>query len=276
MKNTILVAMQTTKTLSPSTMIRGTQLPRIASPSYAYRPRANNMSFHRHRLHITAAAPKMSPQTMLVYVPPHPLVAHWVAVMRNAASPSPMFRSAAAELGRILIYEAIREWLPTLQGQVDTPLGTADVTFIDPTKPVKVVPVLRAGLVLLENASTLLPASQTFHVGYARDETTLQSTCYLNKLPEKLSEDDLVLVSDCMLATGGTMFQVLTDLINRGASSANIRIVSAIAAPPALNKLNEAFPGLKIYTGMIDAELNDKGYIFPGMGDAGDRAFGNR
>ena len=138
------------------------------------------------------------------------------------------------------------------------------------------VPVLRAGLVLLENASTLLPASQTFHVGYARDETTLQSTCYLNKLPEKLSEDDLVLVSDCMLATGGTMFQVLTDLINRGASSANIRIVSAIAAPPALNKLNEAFPGLKIYTGMIDAELNDKGYIFPGMGDAGDRAFGNR
>jgi uracil phosphoribosyltransferase len=75
--------------------------------------------------------------------------------------------------------------------------------------------------------------------------------------------------------TGGTMVQVLTDLVNRGADSANIRIISAIAAPPALNKLNGAFPGLKIYTGIIDAELNDKGYIVPGMGDAGDRAFGN-
>ena len=193
--------MHASVTLSPSTMMRGTQIPKV-SPSFR-NPRGTISPSLRHRhLHITAAAPKMNAKTMLVYVPPHPLVSHWIAVMRNAATPSPIFRSAAAELGRILLYEAVREWLPTMQGQVDTPLGVADVTFVDPTKPVKVVPVLRAGLVLLESAGTVLPACQTFHVGYARNEETLESSCYLNKLPEKLSEDDLVLVSDCMLATG--------------------------------------------------------------------------
>jgi uracil phosphoribosyltransferase len=195
--------MQASIAMSQSTLFRGTQI--VTHTSFSRRPNPTispSLPRRQRHLQISAAAPKMAPQTMLVYVPPHPLVAHWVAVMRNAASPSPIFRSAAAELGRILLYEAVREWLPTLQGQVDTPVGTADVTFVDPTKPVKVVPVLRAGLVLLENAATVLPASQTFHVGYARDEETLESTCYLNKLPEKLSKDDLVLVSDCMLATG--------------------------------------------------------------------------
>jgi len=187
-------------TMPPSTSFRGTQITRHSSFK---RPLCNNTSpSHRHRLHISAAAPKMNAKTMLVFVPPHPLVAHWIAVMRNAATPSPIFRSAAAELGRILLYEAVREFLPTLQGQVDTPVGVADVTFVDPTKPVKVVPILRAGLVLLESAGTVLPACQTFHVGYARDEETLESRCYLNKLPEKLSPDDLIIVSDCMLATG--------------------------------------------------------------------------
>jgi len=194
--------MHATKTMSPSIVLRGTQITRQSSFT---RPLGNSISpSHRHRrFHsISAAAPKMNAKTMLVYVPPHPLVSHWIAIMRNAASPSPIFRSAAAELGRILLYEAVREFLPTLQGQVDTPVGVADVTFVDPTKPVKVVPILRAGLILLENAATVLPASQTFHVGYSRDEETLESSCYLNKLPEKLSADDLIVVSDCMLATG--------------------------------------------------------------------------
>lgn len=154
------------------------------------------------RLHVTAAAPKQ----LLVYVPPHPLVQHWIAVLRNAATPSPVFRSAAAELGRILLYEAVREWLPTVSGQVDTPCGVADVTFVDPTRPVKVVPVLRAGLVLLEAAATLLPATATYHVGYKRDEETLQSVCYMNKLPPALASEDLILVSDCLLATGEFFF----------------------------------------------------------------------
>jgi uracil phosphoribosyltransferase len=194
--------------------------------------------------------------------------------MRNKHTPGPIFRSAAAELGRILLYEAVREWLPTSDVQVETPLSIADATYVDPTRPIKVVPVLRAGLVLLESAATLLPATETYHVGYVRDASTLEPHCYLNKLPSTLSPDDLILVSDPILATGGTMVAVMDDLVSRGADSANIRILSAVAAPPALQKLNDRYPGLKVYTGMIDAEVDDAGYIVPGVGDAGDRAFG--
>lgn len=215
----------------------------------------------------------MAKQQMLIYVPPHPLVKHWVGVLRSKQTPGAVFRSAAAELGRILVYEAVRDWLPTIDAQVETPLAIADVTFIDPSRPIKVVPVLRAGLVLLEAASTLLPVTQTYHVGYRRDEATLEASCYLNKLPKSFNPDDLILVSDPMLATGGTLAQVLDDIVSRGADVANVRVVSVVCAPPALKLLGERFPGLKIYTGIIDAELNADGFIVPGLGDAGDRAF---
>lgn len=126
----------------------------------------------------------------------------------------------------------------------------------------------------MESAATLLPASRTFHVGYARDERTLEATPYLNKLPERLSADDRVLVVDVMLATGGTVVQVVEDLIARGASDENIRVVAAVCAPPALQALGERFGKLRVYAGMIDAELDERGFIVPGLGDAGDRAFG--
>lgn len=185
-----------------------------------------------------------------------------------------MFRSALAELGRILLYEAVDGWLPTVEGRVETPTGVADCTFVDPSQPIAVVPVLRAGLVLLEAAATLLPASRTFHVGYVRDEQTLEASPYLNKLPQRLSADDRVLVVDVMLATGGTVVQIVEDLIARGASDENIRVVAAVCAPPALQALGERFGKLRVYAGMIDAELDERGYIVPGLGDAGDRAFG--
>lgn len=126
----------------------------------------------------------------------------------------------------------------------------------------------------MESASTLLPASKTYHVGYQRDEATLEASAYLNKLPPKLSSDDRVLVVDVMLATGGTVVQVIEDLVRRGASEGNIRVVSAVVAPPALQALGEKFGKLRVYAGMIDAELDERGYIVPGLGDAGDRAFG--
>eukprot|EP00889_Picochlorum_renovo_P008042 jgi/Picre1/35072/NNA_002537.t1 len=218
---------------------------------------------------------KKPPSQMLVYVPPHPLVKHWMGVMRSVDTPTPVFRSAAAELGRILLYEMLREWMPTLEAQVQTPTGsTADATFVDPTRPIVCVPVLRAGTVLLDQAQTLLPASITYHVGYVRNEENLEASCYLNKLPEKIDPNALCIVSDMMLATGGTMVQVIKDMVACGADPSNIRVLSALAAPPALQKLNDAFPGLVVYTGMIDAEVDDKGYIIPGVGDAGDRAFG--
>ena len=210
---------------------------------------------------------------MLVFVPPHPLVKHWMAICRNSATPSPMFRSAIAELGRVLIYEAMRDFLPTMDAQVDTPMGQADITFVDVTRPIKVVPILRAGLVLLEQAQQVMPATETYHVGYARDEATLEAKCYLNKLPKSFSPDDLILISDVMLATGGTVFQVVEDILSRGAKQENIRIVCALCAPPAMVKLSK-FTKIKVYTGVIDAEINSQGFIVPGLGDAGDRAFG--
>jgi uracil phosphoribosyltransferase len=195
--------------------------------------------------------------------------------MRSSETPTPVFRSAPQELGKILLYELTREWLPTMDGQVMTPTGhVADATFVDPTKPIIFVPVLRAGLVLLEGSQTLVPSSITYHVGYVRDEETLESTCYLNKLPGALGSESQIVVSDLMLATGGTMLQTVQDLVARGALASNIRILTSFAAPPALQRLNDAFPGLRVYTGMIDAELDGNGYIVPGCGDAGDRAFG--
>ncbi|MDP8934931.1 MAG: uracil phosphoribosyltransferase, partial [Cyanobacteriota bacterium] len=108
-----------------------------------------------------------------VYVPPHPLIKHWLAVARDAATPSVLFRSAMTELGRWLAYEAIREWLPTVETTVQTPLGECPATFINPEAPLVVVPILRAGLALLEGIQTVVPLASVYHLGMARNEETL-------------------------------------------------------------------------------------------------------
>lgn len=220
------------------------------------------------------AKPGPSMNQMLVIVPPHPLISHWLGIARNAMTPPPIFRSTLGELGRLLIYECARDWLPTFEAQVEGPMGTAQVQMVDPGQPVAVVPILRAGLVLLEESKTVLPATNTYHLGFVRDEDTLQSTMYLNKLPGKFLEGQRVLISDPMLATGGTMEKAIDECVARGAKVSNIRVVCVVACPPALSLLSNKFPGLRVYAAMIDEELNDQGYIIPGLGDAGDRAFG--
>ncbi|CAL4901088.1 unnamed protein product [Urochloa decumbens] len=210
---------------------------------------------------------------MLVFVPPHPLIKHWVSVLRNEQTPCAIFKSAMAELGRLLIYEASRDWLPTITGEIETPVAVASVEFIDPREPVLVIPILRAGLALAEHAPSILPATKTYHLGLRRDEETLQPSIYLNNLPDKIPEGTRVLVVDPMLATGGTIVAAIDLLIERGVTSKQIKVVSAVAAPPALQKLNNKFPGLHVYTGIIDPEVNEKGFIIPGLGDAGDRSF---
>lgn len=216
----------------------------------------------------------ISADRMLVYVPPHPLIKHWVSVLRNEQTPCPIFKNAMAELGRLLMYEASRDWLPTISGEIQSPMGVASVEFIDPREPVAVIPILRAGLALAEHASSILPATKTYHLGLSRDEETLQPTIYLNKLPDKFAEGSKVFVVDPMLATGGTIVAALNLLKDRGVGNKQIRVISAVAAPPALQKLSEQFPGLHVYTGIIDPTVNDKGFIIPGLGDAGDRSYG--
>lgn len=215
----------------------------------------------------------MAPQ-LRVYVPPHPLIKHWLAVARDAATPSVLFRSAITELGRWLTYEAAREWLPTLETMVQSPLDSCPATLINPEVPVAVVPILRAGLGLLEGAQSLLPLASIYHLGIVRNEETLEPNCYLNKLPEKFDPQTRVLITDPMLATGGSMMLAMSELTQRGVDPALTRIVSVVAAPPALQKLSALYPSLNIYTAMIDEVVNDRGYIVPGLGDAGDRIFG--
>lgn len=215
----------------------------------------------------------MAPQ-LRVYVPPHPLIKHWLAVARDAATPSVLFRSAITELGRWLTYEAAREWLPTLETMVQSPLDSCPATLINPEVPVAVVPILRAGLGLLEGAQSLLPLASIYHLGIVRNEETLEPSCYLNKLPEKFDPQTRVLITDPMLATGGSMMLAMSELTQRGVDPALTRIVSVVAAPPALQKLSALYPSLNIYTAMIDEVVNDRGYIVPGLGDAGDRIFG--
>ncbi|CAI8585264.1 unnamed protein product [Vicia faba] len=227
------------------------------------------------RSHMTMEEKPLSQNNrMLVYVPAHPLIKHWVSVLRNEQTPCPIFRNAMAELGRLLMYEASRDWLPTVSGEIQSPLGVASVEFIDPREPVAVIPILRAGLALAEHASSILPATKTYHLGISRDEETLQPTIYLNKLPEKFAEGSKVFVVDPMLATGGTIVAALNLLKDRGVSNKQIKVISACSSPPALEKLSNQFPGLEVYTGIIDPVLNDKGFIIPGLGDAGDRSYG--
>ncbi|XP_065854426.1 uracil phosphoribosyltransferase isoform X2 [Euphorbia lathyris] len=216
----------------------------------------------------------VSGDRMLVYVPPHPLIKHWVSVLRNEQTPPPIFRNAMAELGRLLIYEASRDWLPTVNGEIQSPMGVASVEFIDPREPVAVVPILRAGLALAEQASSILPATKTYHIGMSRDEETLQPTIYLNKLPDKFPAETRVFVVDPMLATGGTIVATIELIKERGVENRQIKVISAVAAPPALQKLSDKFPGIHVYTGIIDPTVDERGFIVPGLGDAGDRSYG--
>ncbi|KAL1195880.1 Uracil phosphoribosyltransferase [Cardamine amara subsp. amara] len=211
---------------------------------------------------------------MLVFVPPHPLIKHWISVLRNEQTPCPIFRNAIAELGRLLMYEAAREWLPTVVGEIMSPLGAASVEFIDPREPIAVVPILRAGLALAEHASSVLPANKIYHLGISRDEKTLLPSVYLNKLPDEFPKNSRVFLVDPMIATGGTIIAAMDLLKERGLSVQQIKVICACTAPPALSKLNEKFPGLHVYAGIIDPEVNEKGFIIPGLGDAGDRSFG--
>jgi uracil phosphoribosyltransferase len=208
-----------------------------------------------------------------IYVPPHPLIKHWLGVVRSASTPSPVFRSGMTELGRWLAYEAVRDWLPTIDTTIDTPLAPCPATFVDAEVPIAIVPILRAGLAMLEGIVSAVPNGSTYHVGLARNEETLAPFWYLNKLPARFEPDTRVIISEPMLATGGTIMATLAELTQRGIDPALVRIISVVTAPQALQKLAESYPTLAVYAAMIDEGLDDNGYIVPGLGDAGDRAF---
>jgi uracil phosphoribosyltransferase len=210
-----------------------------------------------------------------VYVPPHPLIKHWLGMARNAETPPKVMRQTLAELGKWLAYEAIREWLPTIDIPLQTPVGDTTATFVHPQTKLALVPILRAGLTLVEGIQSVLPLeSAIYHLGLVRNEQTLQPSCYLNKLPDRFDPDTRIIIAEPMLATGGTIMQAMSELTERGIDPALVRIIAIIAAPPALQQLSTAYPSLTIYAATIDEHVNDRGFIVPGLGDVGDRAFG--
>jgi uracil phosphoribosyltransferase len=198
----------------------------------------------------------------------HPLVADRLAVMRERATAPDRFRAALSDLAGMLIYEATRE-LPVRAVTVATPLAPAPGGALD--VEVLFVPVLRAGLGMLEAAFELVPMASAGFVGLARDEATFRPGIYLESLPADLSGRQVVML-DPMLATGGSALHTLGLLVARGATA--IILVVAVAAPEGLAALEASGVDVRVVTAAVDERLNDSAYIVPGLGDAGDRQFG--
>jgi uracil phosphoribosyltransferase len=210
-------------------------------------------------------------QTLVV---DHPLVTHKLTVLRDESTQAPTFRRLTDELVTLLAYEATRE-VPVRPVTVRTPVG--DAQGVKMARPVPlVVPVLRAGIGMLDGMTRLLPTAEVGFVGLSRDEESLVATTYANRLPADLS-GRAVFVLDPMLATGGTLETVFGMLISRGAAA--VTGVSLLAAPEGIARLESAFGDevgvpIRVVTAALDERLNDRGFIVPGLGDAGDRLFG--
>jgi uracil phosphoribosyltransferase len=203
------------------------------------------------------------------------LAEHWLNVARDKSTNSESFRNALANLGAILFSEAINEAKlrsKTLvqKKQIKTPLIKTQANTID-QKDIYIVPVLRAGLGMLSVMKDLVPNAKIAHVGLYRNEKTLQPVWYLDKLPKKIGKRSVFFILEPMLATGGTIATVLERIEKLGVR--NISVISALIAKSTVKALEAKFPHVNFYVGAIDPLLNSKGYIVPGLGDAGDRIF---
>ncbi|HEV7949877.1 MAG TPA: uracil phosphoribosyltransferase [Glaciihabitans sp.] len=209
---------------------------------------------------------------MRVHVADHPLITHKLTVLRDKTTPSPTFRALAEELMTLLAYEATRN-VRVETVEVQTPVGPAQGLSISSPRPL-VVPILRAGLGMLEGMVKLVPTAEVGFLGMVRNEETLQPDTYAERLPEDLSGRQCF-VLDPMLATGGSLIAAIDFLLARGA--VDVTAVCLIAAPEGLAAVEEAMAGrgdVTIVLGAVDEKLNEHGYIVPGLGDAGDRLYG--
>jgi uracil phosphoribosyltransferase len=197
-----------------------------------------------------------------------PLIRHKLAVLRDEQTPTPDFRQAMKELALIMVAEATRD-MPTRPARIRTPLVETEVEEI--SGPVCLIPVLRAGLGMLDGALALLPKATVGFMGLFRDEETAAPVEYYVNLPRNL-EDYLVLVLDPMLATGGSLSATLSKLKEEGATW--VSCIHAVAAAPGLERLTREHPDVNFYAAAVDPELNDAAFIVPGLGDAGDRLYG--
>ena len=205
------------------------------------------------------------------YIADHPLIQHKISLLRDRNTGTKEFRDLVGEIATLLCYEATRD-LPLEEVEIETPITMAKTKVLAGRK-LALVPILRAGMGMLDGMLTLLPAAKVGFIGLYRDETTLQPVEYFCKLPQDIAERD-VLVLDPMLATGGSASAAITLLKEKGIK--NIKLMCLVAAPQGVQKVNADHPDVRIYVAALDDKLNDQGYIVPGLGDAGDRIFGTK
>ena len=206
-----------------------------------------------------------------VVIMDHPLIQHKLSILRDVDTSTMEFRELVNEIAMLMMYDATRD-LPLEDKQVTTPCGVADCKVLAGRK-LAFVPILRAGLGMVDGMLSLIPAAKVGHIGLYRDPETLKPVEYYCKLPADCAERE-VFVVDPMLATGGSSIAAIQLLKDKGCKS--IRLLCIIAAPEGVKAMQEAHPDVDIYIGAMDQKLNDHGYIVPGLGDAGDRIFGTK
>ncbi|MCB2306373.1 uracil phosphoribosyltransferase [Clostridium estertheticum] len=201
----------------------------------------------------------------------HPLIQHKLAYIRDKNTGSKYFRELVEEVAMLMAYEVTRD-IQLEEVEIETPICTTKCKVLA-GKKMAIVPILRAGLGMVDGVLKLIPAAKVGHIGMYRNEETLQPVEYFCKLPQDISERD-VIITDPMIATGGSAMDAISALKKRGAK--NIRLMCLIAAPEGIKAISDAHPDVDIYAASIDEKLNEQGYIVPGLGDAGDRLFGTK
>jgi uracil phosphoribosyltransferase len=205
--------------------------------------------------------------SLRVVVPPHPLIGHWLTVLRDQHTPQPLYASAMTELGRWLTYEAVRDWLPHRRVPLHTDLASTEGEVVDAGVALLALPILPAGLGLWNGAQTVLPAAWVAHLLIRRDGR-------IEGLPQQIDERVGVLVFSGEVASGERLERLLTELAALGVQGRRLRVITALTASPGLKRLGEANPDLTLYTACIDAELNAEGRIVPGIGALPERLYG--
>ena len=201
----------------------------------------------------------------------HPLIRHKLAIIRDKSTDTKQFRDVVKELAMLMAYESFKD-VPTQEIEVETPLEITKQTVVKENS-IAIVPILRAGLGMVDGILALFPAAKVGHIGMFRNEETLEPEEYYCKLPAQI-EEKVVMVVDPMLATGGSACDAILRLKQRGCKK--IKLMSIIAAPGGVEKVAKTHPDVHVYVATLDRCLNENGYILPGLGDAGDRIFGTK